>query len=142
MKSRKPDFTLLDHTADLGMTVRGHDPKDLFEGAARSMMQIMVNGRSPESTRTRKLSVVGEDPSDLMVRWLGEILYFFNGEREVVDDVQINSISDFHLEATLGVVPFDPGLHDILCEVKAVTYHQIEVAKKTHQWEATIIFDI
>lgn len=142
MQSHKPDFTLLDHTADLGMTVRGADLKDLFEGAARSMMQVMVRGKPPESTRTKRLSVRGEDLADLMVRWLGEILYLFDGEKEVVVDVQINSISKSRLDADLRVVSFDPHLHEILCEIKAVTYHQIEVAKKAHQWEATIIFDM
>ncbi len=142
MQSHKPDFTLLDHTADLGMRVRGKDLKALFEGAARSLTQLMVKGSPAETSTARRISVMGEDLADLMVRWLGEILYLFAGENEIVVDVQIDSISRSRLDATLGVVSYDPDLHEILREIKAVTYHQIEVAKKGHQWETTIIFDM
>ena len=142
MQSHKPDYTLLDHTADLGMTVRGTDLKDLFEGAARSMLRVMVRDRHTGDTTAKRISVRGEDLADLMVRWLGEILYLLEGEEEVVVDVQIDTISKSRLDATLRVCPFDPDLHEMLCEIKAVTYHQIEVAKKAHRWEARIIFDL
>ena len=142
MHSRRPDFSLLDHTADLGIRVRGTDLKDLFEGAAKSMLQVILKGKPPEIVRSRRLSVGGQDLPDLMVCWLGEILYLLDGEKQVVVDVQIDSISKSRLDATLKVVPLDSRLHEILCEIKAVTYHQIEVAKKAERWEATIIFDM
>ena len=142
MYSDKPDFKLLDHTADMGIIVRGSDPKDLFEGAARSMLHIMLNGTSRAKAKAIKLQVEGEDLPDLMVRWLGEILYLFEAEKKVTTDVKIDDISSLHLNAILMVVPFDPNLHEILCEIKAVTYHQIEVTEKGNAWETRIIFDL
>jgi SHS2 domain-containing protein len=142
MDSHKPNFTLLDHTADLGIIVSGKDLTNLFEGAAQSMIQIMVRAKPAKKTKALKLTVSGEDLADLMVRWLGEILYLFEGENEVVTAVHIDSISPSHLDASLETVPFDLDLHEMLCEIKAVTYHQIEVAKKDDHWEAKIIFDV
>ena len=142
MQSDKPDFSFLDHTADLRIVARGTDLKNLFEGAARSMMQIMVRGRSDERTGAIRLAVTGEDLSDLMVRWLGEILYLFEGEKQVVMDVGVDFISPSRLDATLKTVPLDPNLHEILCEIKAVTYHQIQVAEKGDRWEARVVFDL
>ena len=138
----KSDFSIVDHTADLGIRVRGTNLKDLFERAAISMIQIMIRGNPGKKTNTVKLSVPGEDLADLMVRWLGEILYVFEGEGEVVTTVKIDSISPTHLDATLKTVPFDPNLHEVLCEIKAVTYHQIQVAQKDDHWETTVIFDL
>ncbi len=106
------------------------------------MMQLMVKGKTPENTTSRRLSVSGEDLADLMIRWLGEILYLFDGEKEVVDDVQIDFISNSRIDATLSLTPFDPEFYEILHEIKAVTYHQIEVVEKANHWEATIIFDL
>ena len=142
MDSNKPDFSFLDHTADLGITVRGTDLKDLFKGAAKSMMQIMFGENPASGPKTMKLSVMGEDLADLMVRWLGEILYLFEGENELVTDIEIDSIFQSRLDATLKTIPFDRNLHEIFCEIKAVTYHQIQVAEKGPRWEATIIFDL
>ena len=142
MDSKKPDFTLLDHTADLGIIVRGRNLSTLFEVAVKSMMYIMVKGKPADTAKTFNLSVEGYDLADLMVRWLGEILYLFEGEHELVTDVEITFVSQSHLDATLETVSFDTNLHEILCEIKAVTFHQIEVVKKDDHWETRIIFDL
>jgi SHS2 domain-containing protein len=143
MDSGKPDFSLLDHTADMGILVRGINIKSLFEEAAKSMMYIMITyPPDVEETHAVKVSIKGNDLPDLMVRWLGEILYLFEGEKKVVADTFIRAIDPSQLEATLQTIPFDPNLHEILTEIKAVTYHQIAVTEKDDHWEARIIFDL
>ena len=142
MGSDKPDFSLLDHTADMGIMVRGENLKHLFEEAARSMMYVMVKRKHTNKSETIKLSVAGCDLADLMVRWLGEILYQFEGEYKLVTNVSIDLITLSRLDATLRIVDFDPRFHEILCEIKAVTYHQIEVLERDKHWEARIIFDL
>ena len=142
MSTTAPDYTLLDHTADLGIKVYGTDLKDLFEGAGRALMHLMVKAEIPSKTHSMKISVSGEDLADLMVRWLGEILYLFAGENLVVTSIRMGSVSSSHLEATLETVPFEPEIHEILSEIKAVTYHQIEVTEIADRWEAKVIFDV
>lgn len=142
MGSDRLDFSFLNHTADLGIVVRGADLKDLFQAAALSMLRVMVQAKPPQKTRRMELSVTGDDLADLMVRWLGEILYLLEGEQVLVIRVGVDSISPSQLNATLETVPFDPNRHKILCEIKAVTYHQIDVIQKNNHWEATIVFDL
>jgi SHS2 domain-containing protein len=142
MNGQVPEFTLLDHTADLGIQVRGSDVKNLFENAAKVLLHLMVRGESLKVTLPRKISVSGEDLADLMVQWLGEILYLFEGEKEVVTFLHIDSLIPSALKASVNTVPFDPEIHEILSEIKAVTYHQIDVAPKRDHWEAKVIFDI
>ena len=142
MSTTAPHYTLLDHTADLGIKVRGTDLKDLFEGAGRALMHLMVRAEIPSKTTSMKISVSGEDLADLMVRWLGEILYLFAGENLVVTSIRMDSVSASHLDATLETVPFEPKIHETLREIKAVTYHQIQVTEKANGWEAKVIFDV
>jgi len=142
MSATTPDYTLFDHTADLGIEIRGADLKNLFESAGKALIHLMLRGATPGKTSSMKISVAGEDLADLMVRWLGEILYLFEGENLVVNYINIHDITPYRLEATLKTVPFDPQVHEILSEIKAVTYHQIEVSNKGDQWEARVIFDI
>ena len=142
MDFNESDFIVLDHTADLGIMVRGVGIKDLFERTAYAMMKIMVSSKSVEKSKSLKLSLDGEDLAELMVHWLGEILYLFHGEKKVVSRLEIDSISLSHLDATLDTVSFSTDLHEVLCEIKAVTFHQIEVAEKDDQWEAKVIFDL
>ncbi len=142
MQSNKPDYSIIDHTADLGITVRGTDIRNLFEEAARSITHLMLRANPAKETKAVKLSITGYDSADLMVRWLGEILYLLEGENKVVIHMEIDSISPSNLNATLKTVPFDPNTDEILYEIKAVTYHQIKVAEKSGHWEARIIFDL
>jgi SHS2 domain-containing protein len=142
MSTTAPDYTLLDHTADLGIKVRGTDLKDLFESAGRALMHLTVRGEIPSKTTSMKISVSGEDLADLMVRWLGEILYLFAGEHLVVTSIRMGAVSSSYLEAALETAPFEPEIHEVLSEIKAVTYHQIQVTEKANGWEARIIFDV
>ncbi len=142
MSTTAPDYTLLDHTADLGIRVQGTDLKDLFESAGRALMHLMIRAEVPNKTQSIKISVSGEDLADLMVRWLGEILYLFAGEDLFVTSIRIGSISSAYLAATLETAPLEPEVHEILREIKAVTYHQIEVTETAHGWEAIVIFDV
>ena len=142
MDSEKPDFTIMDHTADLGIMVRGTSLKDLFEKAGLSMTELMIGSVPGTGDKNIKLSLTGNDAADLMINWLGEILYLFYGEKEIVTSIVIDTISQSCLDANLKTVSFDPNLHEIICEIKAVTYHQIEVANKGDHWMAKVIFDL
>ena len=100
-------------------------------------MHLMVKAEFSNKTRPMKISVSGEDLADLMVRWLGEILFLFSGENLVVTSIRMESVS-----ASLETVPFEPEIHETLREIKAVTYHQIEVTEIANGWEAKVIFDV
>lgn len=142
MGKRKLDYRLLDHTADLGLEVRATDLKALFRASALAMMEVMVRAPRAMNTVKKGLSVSGLDLADLMVRWLGEILYLFQGEALLVTDARIHTVTPTGLEATVSCVPFDPSAHEILCEIKAVTYHQITVVQQQEAWTARVVFDL
>jgi len=142
MPGKQTCFTFLDHTADLGIRLTGPTLEDLFRNAGLSLMEIMLDKRPAAKTSPHHLSVSGDDLPDLMVRWLGEILYLLEGENKVAMDIEINAISETQLDATLHTVPFDPRIHQMVTEIKAATYHQIEVAPTGNGWQATVIFDL
>lgn len=135
-------YRIIDHTADLGIIVKGDDEKNLFIRAAQAMTDLMVKGDITKETVTKDISLKGEDFPDLMVKWLGEILYLFNGEKLLVQSINIKSISPIALKSTLTLSSFEPEHHQVKREIKAVTYHQIFVDKVNDGWQARIIFDI
>ena len=142
MKSISPYYKILDHTADLGVKVKGKDLPTLFRNAGYALLDVLVSGKSPEIAKSMNLAITGTDLPDLMVRWLGEILYLFEGEGLISTLINIHSLSNNNLEASLHTLAFDPKFHQVHTEVKAVTYHRIEVVQKGGIWEASIIFDL
>lgn len=138
-----PNFTIIDHTADLGLKVRGETLESLFENAASALIQLAVEVHDAPSGKTVAVHLSGSDLEDLMVRWLGEILYLLEGEKKIVTGARITSISPRDMGADLQLIPFDPDLHELLYEIKAVTYHRIRVSQiDDHLWEAQVILDL
>jgi len=142
MREQELNYTVLDHTADLGMVVRAKTLEGLFEAAALSMIHIMLKVEKISSPIISPLSIEGQDLPDLMVRWLGEILYLFEAERLIIVDANVQNLSKHGLEATVFAIPFQPQVHEVFCEIKAVTYHQVEVKKNNSHWETRVIFDL
>ncbi len=142
MVLKRHTFEIIDHTADLGIVVAGTTLKELFQNASNAMMQIMLKQGPEETGEPINISVQGADLPDLMVRWLGEILYIFQGENRLVTQTKISEITPNHLDAQIKTIPFTLAKHEILTEIKAVTYHQIEVIRKGGSWNARIIFDL
>lgn len=145
MIMKVPSYTLLDHTADLGIQVQGSNLEELFINAGIVLMDLLlkrktrIQNKSPEPMT---LTLNGTDIEDLMVRWLGEILYIFEAEQRVVFSITLEALSQKELKAQLMTVPFDDLSYEINYEIKAVTYHQIKVAPKGKIWEARVIFDL
>jgi SHS2 domain-containing protein len=142
MNSTPLPYQIIDHTADLGIIVKAPNVENLFIFAAQAMTDLMVEGEIRDKTAIRDVLVEGEDFPDLMVRWLGEILYLFEGENFIVHSIEIKSISPIQLKSTLSLSSFEPEYHRVLREIKAVTYHQISVNKVNDGWEARVIFDV
>jgi SHS2 domain-containing protein len=142
MNSAPPPYQIINHTADLGIIVKGPDVDSLFIHAARAMTDLMVRGDLGEKAFLRDIAIEAADLPDLMVRWLGEILYLFDADQLIVDSIEIKSLRPNKLEATLAFASFKPKHHKVLREIKAVTYHQISVCKVNDEWEARVIFDI
>lgn len=135
-------YRLLDHTADVGIHVFGADSKDLFINAAHALFDLITDIDMLNGLDETNIRVFGEDWPDMMVNWLRELLYLWSGKEVLVKTVDILSLSENELFAKVLADPYDPEHHTIKTEIKAVTYHQIQVSSGPSGWEAKIIFDV
>ncbi|MBI1311435.1 archease [bacterium] len=135
-------FELFDHTADLGIRVRGASLNDLFREAATALTQCLV-GRPDAIQPLSETSCELESPDleYLFFDWLSELLYRFDGEGFVVADCDVN-VTGTSLKATLRGEAFDPSRHEYSHEVKAITYHGLRVERDEDGWQAEVIVDI
>jgi SHS2 domain-containing protein len=136
------NYQLIDHTADFGIHVFGNDLKDLFENAATALYDMITELERVTGSDTQKIQVTGEDRPDLMVNWLREVLFLWTGRYQLVKAVKILSLSEHELTAEVKTEAYTPERHIIKHEIKAVTYHQIQVYESGTAWEAEIILDV
>jgi SHS2 domain-containing protein len=136
-------YRLIDHTADLGIEVTGRTKRELFTKAALSLMDIVIERKgTPVGLKEKALTVKGSDPADLLINFLREILYLFNGKALIMEDCCIQECSNQRLVAKLVVAPYNKEKHSMKMELKAVTYHGLAVEKTKKGWKARVIFDV
>jgi protein archease len=135
-------FEILDHTADIGLIVYGEDLNTLFENAGKAFFHLITDLRKVRQRIERRIEVRGEPLERLMVDWLSELLYLHDVENLLFKGFKIESVGEEGLKAVVKGEQFQEGVHVIKTEVKAVTYHRIEVRKDNRMWRAQIIFDL
>jgi len=138
----KKRYTLLDHTADLRIRVSGTDPAELFKNAGLAVFDLITEPNRLNSQEEIEINVIGDDPADLMVNYLRELLYLWTGKENLVKKIEIILISDTTVSARVSMERYQPERHEILHEIKAVTYHQIEVGRAADGWQAVVVFDV
>jgi SHS2 domain-containing protein len=135
-------FEFIDHTADIGIRVQAPTLEDLFETAGLAFTELVTDVDSLDCRVERRFQLEEGDIETLLVSWLQELLYLLDTESLVFGRFQVK-LDNLSLEAVAWGDVFDPNLHTMKTEIKAVTYHQLEVTKKNDQgWETQVIFDI
>jgi SHS2 domain-containing protein len=135
-------FEVLDHTADIGLIVHGGDLKALFENAGEAFFHVITDLRKVRPQIERRINIGGESLERLMVDWLNELLYLHDVENLLFKEFEVESVGGNGLKAVAKGEPFREGTHVIKTEVKAATYHRIEVRKERGRWRAQVILDL
>jgi SHS2 domain-containing protein len=139
-------FEAIDHTADVGLRVWADSLAGLFQQAARGMITLLTDPQRVTPRQAERIRVSGLDHEELLVAWLGEILYRFDTQRLLLAEFEAPQIeadaTGWRLVATARGEPWDPARHPIRTVVKAATYHGLRLAPDaTGRYATTIIFD-
>ena len=134
-------FEYIDHTADVGIRVEAPTLEDIFETAGLAFTELVTTVASIDCREKRRFQLEEGDIETLLVSWLQELLYLLDTEDLVFGRFQVK-LDNFSLEAVAWGDVFDPNIHTMKTEIKAVTYHQLEVTRSDRGWQAQIIFDI
>ena len=138
----KKKYEFINHTADVGIKVWGESLESLFENAAYSMFDILTELDKVKAKKSLGVEIEGKRTDELLADWLRNLLYKFNGEGYLLREFNIEEISNKGLKAKVGGEKLDLSRHSLKTEIKAVTYHGLEVKKTGQGWEAQVIFDV
>jgi SHS2 domain-containing protein len=110
----------------------------LFEEAAYALADIL-GGQGGEGGEEVMVELQGIDRVDLLVRWLQEILYLIE-----VKGFRLRAATIQRLTETLaiGAIQGAYTTEPLTTEIKAVTYHNLDITSIDNVFAATIILDI
>jgi len=135
-------FELFEHTADLGLRVRASTLEELLAEAARGLLAMLV--ANPEAVRplqARTITLAAGEPAYLVFDWLNELLYRFETDKILFSAFELR-LSGNELIADCRGEAMDISRHQMDHEVKAITYHCLQVKQMSNGWHAELIVDI
>lgn len=135
-------FEVIEHTADAGIRAYGASMAGAFEACARGMMHLMFELEEIAAEERVRLEAGGRDPASLLVAWLGEILFRVEAEGWAFSDFDVTGLSETRVEGWGYGEPIDPRRHELKAEIKAPTYHMLELREEGGRWTAQVVFDI
>ena len=134
-------FEVIDHTADVGIIAYGRSLEELFANAAAGMMHFLIDTAVVRKTERRTVTVHADERESLLIDWLNDLLVVLNADGFIPIGFDIRELGDTRLTAEIAGEPVDPIRHAFRLDVKAATYHALEIGKNGY-WHARIIFDV
>ncbi|GAB4166248.1 MAG: archease [Geothermobacteraceae bacterium] len=129
---------LLEHTADIGIELEADSLAELLRQATLSFPEL-VDFESTGPLSCRSTGMTADSVEELLVNWYNELVFLLE-QGLVVVDAHILTCSNTKLEAELHCAPVAPGRP--LREIKAATWHQLEVTHTTEGWRARVYLDL
>ncbi|MBU4228024.1 archease [bacterium] len=139
------EFEILEHTADIGIAAYGKTKREVFINAAKGMFEIIAGeNKTLKENFCDKIKLEADNLEGLLFAWLNELLYISETKLVVLNKFEIKDLSNNKIEAEVGGAKINPPSVKIEKEIKAVTYHRLEIIKdeKNGLWRAQVIFDI
>ncbi|MDO5859537.1 archease [Methanobrevibacter sp.] len=137
-------FEYFDVTADIGFKSYGNSLDEAFENAGLAIFNIISDTSNIDSKISKSFEITSEDEVSLLYDYLEELLFYHEVEFMLFSkfDVDIKKTDEqFILKATISGEPIDWDKHERKTEIKAITFHMMDV-KKTDRYELRAIVDL
>ncbi len=133
-------FEEVSHTADLEIRVQARDLESLFRSAARGMFHLCGVEEFEEgiSSVNQSISLEAMDYEGLLILFLEELLYRLTEDYMYFEIGKITIDSEYSLKAKLKGTQIKSYQRDI----KAVTYHNLNIERTDQGYAVNIVFDI
>ena len=127
----------IEHTADWELHVWAPDLIALLKTAARGMYALSDTELVAAPQQTREFEISFADRESLLVDFLSELLFFGESERIAFDGYQLRLCG-----SNLQVRASGASIKEQAKEIKAVTYHRMQVRETERGLEVNIVFDV
>lgn len=139
-------YEYFEHTADVGIRLEGHDLPSVLSDAGRAFFGLIVENLDAVRPEESVQIVVPADPRPenldyLLFDWLSALLREFETTGRVFSELDVEVSAD-GITAICRGERLDPTRHRLGHEIKAVTYHQLELKPTASGYSGRVILDV
>jgi SHS2 domain-containing protein len=135
-------FRIIETTGDVGVVAFGDSLKEVFANTASGLFSVAANLSCIRKKMSLSFDAEGESLDALLLSWLNELIYIQEVNDFLGKEVDIKELSDKKISGELWGEKLDREKHLFGTEVKAATYHNLEIKTENGSWQITVIFDI
>ena len=131
--TEKKRFEFQEHTADIVVLAYGDSLEEAFENAALALFEVMTDIKQVEPRIKDVFEVEGYDELSLLYSWIENFIIEFDVNLKLYSKFTIEKIEKIKgglkLRGTAWGEVFKRRRHPSRSEVKAITYHEMEIIR-------------
>jgi SHS2 domain-containing protein len=135
-------YEYFEHTADIGIRGYGDCFTDALEAAARGMIEQIAEVSLEAPLLRQEFEIKAAGREELTVHFLNRLIYLFETKKFIPLEYYLTETGEGILSARLEGKAFDPQKDQYNLEVKAATYHLLEVKETPSGWQIQVVIDI
>lgn len=120
-------YEFFDVTADIGIIGYGNDLNEAFENAGLAMFNVITDTCDVSSSKEISFEIASEDYVSLLYDYLEELLFYHETEFMLFGEFHVKIDENLRLCATVRGEGIDWEKHERKTEIKAITFHKMEV---------------
>jgi len=132
--------------ADVAFEASGRNLNELFEFCALAVSNTMIKNMKSISKKVKKEVNLEADNIEMLLNiFLQQIIFYKDAEQLLFGkfDVTIKGKNGkYILKSRFYGEKINPKKHELLVDVKSVTWHLFSVKKSGKKWMATVVLDI
>lgn len=132
-------YVLIDHTADMMVKAFGKNLEECFGNAAYALFDQTVDLSNIETSETTEIRVSGIDDEDRLFSFLSEMLFIEDADNLILKEFDVRFEGE-DVVCTARGETLDRTRHRVRSEVKAVTYHMMNIDRD--EPSVTVLFDV
>ncbi|MCH8033292.1 MAG: archease [Bacteroidetes bacterium] len=139
------NYKFIDHTADIACEVLGDTLEELFTASVEAWRSSVVEGTKYGEREIKKFRLTASSKEELLVDFISEINYYLftrNWLCNLVLELEIKQKNNtWNLSTKIEGMPVSQDV-EIKQEIKAITFHLLNIEKRENQYYTLIVFDI
>ncbi|HEX7032015.1 MAG TPA: archease [Nitrososphaera sp.] len=138
-------FRYLDHMTDAVIEAYGETLEEAFENAARGLNDTMIDLKTVVPETEVRITASGHDLHSLLFDWLDKVMLVLVADGIVMSEfsTKINKQNgDYLLEGVARGEKLNLDKHHYKVEIKAVTYHEMEVRQEKGKATVRFLLDL
>ncbi|HJS68955.1 MAG TPA: archease [Nitrososphaera sp.] len=137
-------YLFLDHMTDAVIEAYGQTLEEAFENAAKGVNDTMVDLKTVKPRKEIKIAAKGHDLHSLLFDWLDKVMLLMVADGIVMSEfsVKIRQNNGYSLTGIAKGEKLDLDRHRYKVEIKAVTYHEMDVRQEKGKATVRFLLDL